>query len=317
LLDIAPEHTGGIISQAIKTAAEQGPLTPQKGKENVSLLQQSASHSVTPKTQFTFTCESDSASKMVDQQQAMADAAYRAGYGTPTRGGQQGMNGQPMGAGNRMNAQGTQTTPSRNGQAPRPPTQPNTMPAGQQPVGGQQPAPPAPKPKQRRRASKEYALAARQRKLQQEYTNYHHRPTGDNLWICEFCEYEDIFGVPPYALIRSYEIKDRAERKKAAEKRRLLEKAKMKNRKGKKGAKNGKNNNSATAPPAPNDGNGTYDPNQPPPEGDEYYDDDEYGDDYEPVGPDDQYPADYYPPPPVPAGSQAVRPPETGGLEVG
>ena len=68
---------------------------------------------------------------------------------------------------------------------------------------------------------------------------------------------------------------------------------------------------------APNDGNGAYDPNQPPPEGDEYYDDDEYGDDYEPVGPDDQYPADYYPPPPVPAGSQAVRPPETGGPEVG
>lgn len=216
-----------------------------------------------------------------------------------------------------MNAQGTQTTPSRNGQAPRPPPQANPMPAGQQPVGGQQPAPPAPKPKQRRRASKEYALAARQRKLQQEYTNYHHRPTGDNLWICEFCEYEDIFGVPPYALIRSYEIKDRTERKKAAEKRRLLEKAKMKNRKGKKGAKGGKNNNASAAPAAPNDGNGTYDPNQPPPEGDEYYDDDEYGDDYEPVGPDDQYPADYYPPPPVPAGSQAVRPPETGGHDVG
>jgi hypothetical protein len=252
---------------------------------------------------------------MVDQQQAMADAAYRAGYGTPTRGGQQGMNGQAMGPGNRMNAQGTQTTPSRNGQAPRPPPQQNPMPQNQQPAAGQQPPPPAPKPKQRRRASKEYALAARQRKLQQEYTNYHHRPTGNDLWICEFCEYEDIFGVPPYALIRHYEIKDRAERKKAAEKRRLLEKAKMKNRKGKKGAKGGKNNNAA-AQAAPNDGNGAYDPNEPPPEGDEYYDDDEYGDDYEPVGPDDQYPADYYPPPPVPAGSQAVRPPDSGGPDV-
>jgi hypothetical protein len=253
---------------------------------------------------------------MVDQQQAMADAAYRAGYGTPTRGNPHGVNGQPMGPGTRMNAQGTQTAP-RNGQAPRPPTQPGSMPANQQPAGGQQPAAPAPKPKQRRRASKEYALAARQRKLQQEYTNYHNPPTRENTWICEFCEYEDIFGVPPYALIRSYEIKDRAERKKAAEKRRLLEKAKMKNRKGKKGAKGGKSNNTATAPPAPNDGNGTYDPNQGPPEGDEYYDDDEYGDDYEPVGPDDQYPADYYPSPPVPAGLQAVRPPESGGLGVG
>lgn len=312
-VDISSENTGGIISQAIKTAAEQGPLTPQKGKENVSLLQQSASHSVTPKTQFTFTCESDSASKMVDQQQAMADAAYRAGYGTPTPGHHRGASGQGMTPGSRMHAQGTQTTPSRNGTAPRAPVQPNTVPAAQPPPPNQQQPAPAPKPKPRRRPSKEYALAARQRKLQQEYTNYHHRPTGDNLWICEFCEYEDIFGVPPYALIRSYEIKDRQERKKAAEKRRLLEKAKMKNRKGKKGGKGGKNNNSAAAPPAPAGGPGAYDPNLPPPEGDDYYDDDEYGDEYEPVGPDDQYPADYYPPPPAPASTPAVRPPAAGG----
>lgn len=247
---------------------------------------------------------------MVDQQQAMADAAYRQGYGTPTPGHQRGANGQPAG---RMNAQGTQTTPSRNGQAPRAPTHQNSAPANHQPVGSDQQPAPAPKPKPRRHASKEYAVAARQRKLQQEYTNYHHRPTGDNLWICEFCEYEDIFGVPPYALIRSYEIKDRAQRKKEAEKQRLLEKAKMKGRKGKKGGKNGKNNNPAAAPPAPNNANGAYDPNLPPQEGDDYYDDDEYADEYEPVGPDDQYPADYYPPPPAPAGTPAARPPEVGG----
>ncbi|OQN95945.1 hypothetical protein B0A48_17783, partial [Cryoendolithus antarcticus] len=78
---VADSNTGGIISQAIKTAAEQGPLTPQKGKENISLLHQSASTSVTPKTQFTFTCESDSASKMADHAQ---EAAYRAGFATPT-----------------------------------------------------------------------------------------------------------------------------------------------------------------------------------------------------------------------------------------
>lgn len=220
-----------------------------------------------------------------------------------------------MGAGNRMTAQGTQTTPTRNGMAPRAPAHPSSVAPGQQPVGAhqQQPAQP-PKPKPRRRPSKEYALAARQRKLQQEYQNYHHPPTGDNLWICEFCEYEDIFGVPPYALIRSYEIKDRQERKKAAEKRRLLEKAKMKNRKGKKGGKGGKNNNPAAAPPAPGGGPGGYDPNAQPLEGEDYYDDDEYGDEYEPVGPDDHYPADgYYPPPPAPVSTPAVRPPEPGG----
>lgn len=130
------------------------------------------------------------------------------------------------------------------------------------------------------------------------------------MYICEFCEYEDIFGVKPVAMIRHYEIKDRQERKKAAEKRRLLEKAKMKNRKGKKG-KGGKNshaNNNAAATPPPPQGHGAhsgqhYDPNLPPggPDGDEYFEDDEYGDEYEPAD-EDLYPdglndAGYYPPP--------------------
>lgn len=115
-------------------------------------------------------------------------------------------------------------------------------------------------------------------------------------------------------MIRWYEEKDRAERKKAAEKRRLLEKAKMKGRKGKKGTKGGKNNSAAAAPAPPNGDNGAYDPNLPQQDGDEYYDDDgEYGDDYSPVGPEDPDPADYYPPPPAPAGTQAVRPPEPDG----
>ena len=101
----------------------------------------------------------------------------------------------------------------------------------------QQPVPQG-KKKNRRSASKEYALAARQRRLQQEYTNIHHPPAQDEFWICEFCEYESIFGHPPEALMRQYEIKDRKERRRQAEKRRLLEKAKMKGRKGKKANKN-------------------------------------------------------------------------------
>jgi hypothetical protein len=60
------------------------------------------------------------------------------------------------------------------------------------------------------------------------------------MWICEFCEYEDIWGSRPEALIRQYEIKDRKERQKAEERRRLLEKAKQKNRKGKKNNAKGK-----------------------------------------------------------------------------
>lgn len=61
------------------------------------------------------------------------------------------------------------------------------------------------------------------------------------MYICMFCEYEDIFGVPPLALIRSYEIRDRKERKKKEEQRRLLEKARAKGKRGgRKGGGGGK-----------------------------------------------------------------------------
>nr|RBQ94776.1 hypothetical protein FVER53263_02187 [Fusarium verticillioides] len=56
-------------------------------------------------------------------------------------------------------------------------------------------------------------------------------------WICEFCEYEMIFGVPPRALIRQYEMKDRRRRQEEADRKRLLEKAKEKSRKARKGGK--------------------------------------------------------------------------------
>lgn len=95
-------------------------------------------------------------------------------------------------------------------------------------------------PKKKRSPASVYSLAARQRKIQQQYTNIHHPPALEDIWICEFCEYESIFGRPPEALIRQYEIKDRKERKRLAEKKRLLEKAKMKGRKAKKAPKNAK-----------------------------------------------------------------------------
>ncbi|KAK8104101.1 uncharacterized protein PG998_011134, partial [Apiospora kogelbergensis] len=81
-------------------------------------------------------------------------------------------------------------------------------------------------------------------------------PTLQEVWVCEFCEYERIFGRPPEALIRQYEIKDRRRRREEAERRRLLEKAKMKSRKGKKASNKppAKNNNNiqerSPAPPA-------------------------------------------------------------------
>jgi hypothetical protein len=135
-----------------------------------------------------------------------------------------------------VSTQGTQTSPNISGPAGPNKTQPPQK-------GAQQAAQQAPPPrKPRRNAAKMYAYAARKRRLQQEYTNFHNPPVPGEMWICEFCEYEDIFGVPPVALIRQYEIKDRKERKRLAEKRRLLEKARMKGRKGKKASKKSQNN---------------------------------------------------------------------------
>ncbi|KAK5112774.1 hypothetical protein LTR62_003872 [Meristemomyces frigidus] len=273
--------TPGIISQAIKTAAQQGPLPPltprqAAGKENTPLYQVASrgtppthpgTASVTPKTQFTFQYPSESAGKMVDQavySQGVVGGGYAQSqqcmpgsypgqyvYGNqPLPPQQQQSRGLVNGHGQQQRAQGTQTMPpvraggqQRNngaGRAPPPPVGGNNPPPPHPNKSAAPPPAPAPPPKPRRRPSKEYALAARQRQLQQEYQNYHQRPSKDNMYICMFCEYEDIFGVPPLALIRSYEIRDRKERKKKEEQRRLLEKARAKGKRGRKGGKGGK-----------------------------------------------------------------------------
>ncbi|KAG9945918.1 hypothetical protein KCU85_g6868, partial [Aureobasidium melanogenum] len=209
------EQADGIISQAIANAHQdqdqEAPTTPTK-QNNESLLARSPSQTTTPQTQFTFTCESDSSNKMLWPQQQP----------TPTP---NSMPRSPLA--NHSASRSQQTHAPIHTNPPAPPVQP----VQQQ----QQPRKPRP-----RRPSKEFALQERQRRLQQEYTNYHTRPTPASMWICEFCEYEDIWGVRPEALIRQYEIKDRKERQKAEERRRLLEKAKQKNRKGKKNNAKGK-----------------------------------------------------------------------------
>ena len=258
----------------------------------------------TPKSQFTFTCETDTSSKIVWPLQGTGS------YNTPPPK----KNYYPI----RQHADpahvshGTQTTPSLRGPANPGPSSP---PSAQHPplhANGQLPPP---KPR-RRRPSKEFALAARQRRLAQEFTNYQTRPTKDSMWICEFCEYEDIWGYPPGALIRQYEIKDRAERQKAEERRRLLEKAKMKKNKGKGKGKGSKAAGGGQAQQAAPVGNGQYDQgldgvNMPPDLQAEYYDD-EYDDGYDPVEGDPDYPADGYPTqghlPPPPAVPPAQLP---------
>lgn len=229
--DLAQTSDQGIISAAIANAAAL-PTTPIKGQEHLSLLeQQSLKKSGSPKTQFTFTCKSDSA-------KSMAWPGY--GYSlsndmhdeTPSaRSGDQGLSKVSK------STQGTQTSPSMADQTSQHPQSNTHQQAPQQPR------------KPRRSLAKQLAIAARDRRLAQDYENYNNPPKPDKVWVCDFCEYEMIFGEPPAALIRHYETKDRRERRQLAEKRRLLEKAKMKSRKGKKGNKNSKTQNATQQHP--------------------------------------------------------------------
>lgn len=88
--------------------------------------------------------------------------------------------------------------------------------------------------KNRRRAARDLHLQARKRREGTARQNFLNPPKLEDQWICEFCEYERIFGYPPVALIRQYEIKDRKIRQQEEERRRVWEKAKARSRKGKK-----------------------------------------------------------------------------------
>lgn len=99
--------------------------------------------------------------------------------------------------------------------------------------------------KNRRRAAKDLQVQARKRREETTRQNYLHPQKPEDQWICEFCEYERIFGYPPVALIRQYEIKDRKLRQQEEERRRVWEKAKARSRKGKKSKMPAKNSNAS------------------------------------------------------------------------
>ncbi|KAI9890816.1 MAG: hypothetical protein M1814_003600 [Vezdaea aestivalis] len=192
----------GIISAAM--AAGEKASSISKGQENTSLLQQQSSKT---KTQFTFTS---------------TDVTWPgATHGLPsTMSSQHKLHRDPSKG---VDAGSQQSPNLASGHQP-----PNNY---DNPSGSGVPPP----RKTRRSPVKEYELAARHRRLQQEYNNFNNRPSKEDIYICAFCEYHSIFGTPPLALIRGYEKKDRQERIRAEEKRRLLEKAKANARKGKKG----------------------------------------------------------------------------------
>ena len=232
----SPSH--GIISAAIANAAAlPGAFDNQ---EHVSVAaQQSSKRHPAGRTQFTFTCESDSAKSMTWP-----------GYGYPSLPAEF-PNALPNGVDGAYDGIASQA-------AHMAPPYGNTGHAGASQTAAANMQASRPR-KPRRPLSKQYTMAAKDRRVRQSYNNFHHPPKEEEVWICEYCEYEAIFGTPPQALVRQYEIKDRRERRRLAEKQRLLEKAKMKGKRGKKGGKNAKNANAA-APSQQQNQKQPYDP---------------------------------------------------------
>lgn len=210
------ENTG-IISNAIAKAEK---ISSEQGQENLNLLQQQQSAKADPATtQFTFTCDSQ-----------VPGAVAWPGTGRRSN---------VAAAHHKATTKATVSRFSTGSSAPQNMDDPaNSGTAKLASQGQPQPPTMAAQPKKtRRRATKELELAAKVRRQQTLYENRHNPPKPEDVWICEFCEYESIFRRPPEALIRQYENKDRKLRLQEAERRRLLEKAKSRSRKGKKGTK--------------------------------------------------------------------------------
>ena len=145
-------------------------------------------------------------------------------------------------------------------------------------VGGQNQHAAPPKKSSRRSATKEYLAAAKARRRDKQLQNKRNPPKREDEWFCHFCEYEWIFGRPPEAMIRAYEIKERKQRQLEEQRRAQWERMKKGKHKGKKNSKlPARNSNAAQDHHA--DGRGApgdhYDHGG---QGEEYYDDEYYED---------------------------------------
>ncbi|KAI1809490.1 hypothetical protein GGS20DRAFT_590559 [Poronia punctata] len=230
-----PAENAGIISTAM-ASIEKLPLPT--GQENISLLQQQTPPKPSPRssTQFTFTFGSQN------------PVSWPGSDPAPHSMGGSNRNHHPANSVDYhgVHARGTQTH-SGVSSLSAPGTSQNGSYPSIDPSGKGGPNATASQKKTKRRGDP-LLRAARQRRKETMFQNMHHPPSPENYYLCEFCEYELIFGHPPEALIRQYEIKDRRRRREEAERRRLLEKAKMKSRKGKKpsNSKSATKNNSVS-----------------------------------------------------------------------
>ncbi|KAI0174714.1 hypothetical protein BJ166DRAFT_587499 [Pestalotiopsis sp. NC0098] len=233
----------GIISNAIASA---GKLPAAPGQENISLLQQQAKASPVS-AQFTFTFDSQVSGTVPWPGSESLSANMTENNTIPQMPSQA---KHPDSQYNAMPRPGNRTQPV-------PPRSNSGSASAEGAIKGPAPANLAPKKhkrrgdsllqaaKQRRQEQQSKNATAKQQRREQLLKNPSNPPAQEEEWICEFCEYENIFKEPPTALIRQYEIKERRRRKDEAERRRLLEKAKMKSRKAKKPSKLSAANNAS------------------------------------------------------------------------
>ncbi|KAI0399406.1 hypothetical protein F4802DRAFT_39296 [Xylaria palmicola] len=213
-----PAENLGIISTAIASAEK---LPVPSGQENISLLQQQLSTKPSPRssTQFTFTFGAQNPISWPGSDPA-SPGSIAASYRAPQPADVVDHNAAARSAQPQSSLSSSLAGPGS--------SQASTHPSGDSP--GKRAPNTAATPKKSKRRGNSLLRAARQRRRATAY----HPPAPEDSYLCEFCEYELIFGHPPEALIRQYEIKDRRRRREETERRRLLEKAKMKSRKGKK-----------------------------------------------------------------------------------
>ncbi|KAH9884155.1 hypothetical protein F4778DRAFT_763834 [Xylariomycetidae sp. FL2044] len=237
-----PSEISGIISTAIASAEK---LPVPRGQENISLLHQSPSKSnQTSSAQFTFTFDSQNPVSWPGSDPLPTMASSSRGHNAPPATGY----GKPH---HGTSTKGTQTSAAPTS-AIGTDSDVNTGTSAAGPNAKTNPPNTNTSPKKSKRRGVALRRAAEQRSRETQYQNKLNPPPPEERWVCEFCEYKNIFGEHPEALIRQYEIKDRKRRHDEVNRRRMLEKAKKNSRKGKKAskpaAKNTADRNNASIP---------------------------------------------------------------------
>ncbi|KAK4225114.1 hypothetical protein QBC38DRAFT_445864 [Podospora fimiseda] len=222
-----PSEKPGIISAAIANAEK---LAPQQGQENISLLhQQLAAKRSEASNQFTFTCDSQVPARWpTPEPPRMAfpppqqPSALRQAKETWSRSSQATQGDESMASVHQAAQFGVKEQSPKAGSSNH----------------AEPPPPPPRKASRRSRLSRSLMAAAKARRRERQLYNTQHPPKPeDEIWICNFCEYEDIFGHPPRALIRSYELKDRKQRRLEQQRRAQWERMKKGKNKGKRNSK--------------------------------------------------------------------------------